>query len=72
MDFGLGLLRTAGIDQAEEVGLFACMVIKKCRYWPAMVPGDEFLLAFNEAQVGASMAIAGVLDGVKYFLWGLK
>ena len=28
--------------------------------------------AFDEAQVGDSRAISGVLDGVKYFLWALK
>ena len=28
--------------------------------------------AFAEANVGTSMAIPSVLDGVKYFLWGLK
>ncbi len=37
-----------------------------------MVPGDEMTEAFGDANVGALMAISGVLDGVKYFLWGLK
>jgi hypothetical protein len=37
-----------------------------------MVPGDEMMEAFAEANVGTSMAIPSVLDGVKYFLWGLK
>ena len=27
---------------------------------------------FTDANVGTAMAITGVLDGVKYFLWGLK
>ena len=42
--------------------------IQKQRYWPAMVPGDEM----TDANVGTLMAIPSVLDGVKYFLWGLK
>ncbi len=58
--------------ELKKVGLFACAVIKKRRYWPAMVPGDAMTEAFDEGQVGDSMAISGVLDGVKYFLWGLK
>ena len=37
-----------------------------------MVPGDEMTEAFADANVGTLMAISGVLDGVKYFLWGLK
>jgi hypothetical protein len=37
-----------------------------------MVPGDEMTEHFTEANVGDSAAILGTLDGVKYFLWGLK
>jgi hypothetical protein len=37
-----------------------------------MVPGDKMLQAFDDANVGLSMAILGLLNGVKYFLWGLK
>ncbi len=37
-----------------------------------MVPGDEMMEAFDDANVGTSMAISSVLDGVKNFLWGLK
>jgi hypothetical protein len=70
---GFGLLCVAGIDRAEEGRrLFACAVIKKRRFWPAMVPGDEMTEHFAEANVGNSAAISGVLDGVKYFLWALK
>jgi hypothetical protein len=38
----------------------------------AMVPGNEMSRAFEDGDVGTSMAISGILDGVKYFLWGLK
>jgi hypothetical protein len=37
-----------------------------------MVPGDEMSQAFDDANIGLSMAILGLLDGVKYFLWGLE
>lgn len=70
LDSGFCVLRA--LIELKKVGLFACAVIKKRRYWPAMVPGGEMTEAFNDANVGASMAISGVLDGVKYFLWGLK
>jgi hypothetical protein len=70
LDSGFCVLRA--LIELKKVGLFACAVIKKRRYWPAMVPGGEMTEAFNDANIGASMAISGVLDGVKYFLWGLK
>jgi hypothetical protein len=70
LDLGLCVLRA--LIELKKVGLFACAVIKKRRYWPAMVPGDEMSQAFDNANVGTLMAISGVLNGTKYFLWGLK
>jgi len=70
LDSGFCVLKA--LVELKKVGMFVCAVIKKRRYWPAMVPGDAMTEAFDEGQVGDSMAISGVLDGVKYFLWGLK
>ena len=70
LDSGFCVLRA--LIELKKVGLFACAVIKKRRFWPAMVLGDEMTEAFADANVGTLMAISGVLDGVKYFLWGLK
>jgi hypothetical protein len=58
--------------ELKKVGLFACVVSKKCWYWPSMVPGNAMTEAFDEAQVGNSMAISGILNGIRYILWGLK
>jgi hypothetical protein len=69
LDSGFYVLKA--LVELKKVGMFACAVIKKRRYWPAMVPGDAMTDAFDEAQVRDSRAISGVLDGVKYFLWGL-
>jgi hypothetical protein len=66
LDLGFCVLQA--LIKLKKVGLFACAVIKKQQYWPAMVPGDEMSQAFDDANVGLSMAISGVLDGVKYFL----
>ena len=66
LDSGFCVLKA--LVELKQVSLFACTVIKKRRYWPAMVPGDTMMEAFNEVQVGDSMAISGVLDGVKYYL----
>jgi len=70
LDLGFCVLRS--LIELKKVGLFACAVIKNRRFWPAMVPGEAFLEAFEGKEIGTSMAISGVLDGVKYFLWGLK
>jgi hypothetical protein len=70
LDSGFCVLQA--LIKLKKVGLFACAVIKKRRYWSAMVPGEEMSQALDEANVGTSMAISGMLDGVKHFLWGLK
>ena len=70
LDSGFCVLKA--LVELKKVGLFACAMIEKRRYWPAKVPGDAMTDAFDEAQVRDSRAISGVLDGVKYFLWGLN
>jgi hypothetical protein len=67
-----GFCMLQALIELKKVGLFSCAVIKKRRYWSAMVPGDKMTEAFDDANVGTLMAIFGVLNGVKYFLWGLK
>jgi hypothetical protein len=70
LDSGFCVLKA--LIELKKVGLFACVVIKKRWYWPSLVPGDAMTEAPNKAQVGDSMAISGILDGIRYFLWGLK
>ncbi len=55
LDSGFCILRA--LIELKKVGLFACVVIKKRRYWPAIVPGDKMSQAFNDANIGLSMAI---------------
>ena len=69
---GSGFCVLRALIELKKVGLYVCAVIRKRRFWPAMVPGDKMLQAFEDAHVDTSMAILDVLDGVKYFLWGLK
>jgi hypothetical protein len=60
--------------QLKKVGIFACAVIKKSWYWPALVPGEAINREFDdlELKVGDSLAISGKLDGEEYFFWALK
>ena len=43
---------------------FACAVIKKRRYWPAMVPGREMEDHFREVEAGEKDATHGTVDDV--------
>jgi hypothetical protein len=72
LDSGFCVLKA--LVQLKKVGMFACAVIKKRRYWPAFVPGEAINREFEnlELKVGDSLAITGKLDGEEYFLWGLK
>jgi hypothetical protein len=72
LDSGFCVLR--GIIKLRKMGLFACAMIKKCRSWPVVVPGDAMQARFNrpEMNVGDVDAISGTQDGMPYFLWGMK
>jgi len=71
LDSGFCVLKA--LVQLKKVGMFACAVIKKRRYWPAFVPGEAINREFAdlELKVGDTMAITGKLDGEEYFLWAL-
>jgi hypothetical protein len=47
--------------ELKKVGIFACAVIKKRRYWPAFVPGEAINRQFDNLGlgVGDSLAISG-------------
>jgi hypothetical protein len=72
LDSGFCILKS--LVELKKVGIFACAVIKKRRYWPAFVPGEAVNRQFNNLGlgVGDSLAISGKHDGKDYFLWGLK
>ncbi len=53
-------------------GIFAASLIKKHRYWPTLVPGNEIDLHFDSKQVGGCDVISGMLNEEKYFIWGMK
>jgi hypothetical protein len=70
LDSGFCVLK--GLKELKTKGIFACALIKERRYWPWMVPGDAMERHFEDKEVGDVDAIEGVLDGVKYTLWGMK
>jgi hypothetical protein len=71
LDSGFCVLKA--LIQLNKVGMFACAVIKKRRYWPVFFPGEAINREFNnmELKVGDSLVITGKLDGKEYFFWAL-
>ena len=70
LDSGFCVLK--GLIQLRKVGVFASAVIKKRRYWPKFVPGDQIENDFDNKQVGDCDCIDNEMDGVKYSLFVMK
>ena len=70
LDSGFCVLQ--GLVELKKNGIYAHAVIKKRRYWPKHVPGDAIIEHFNNKQVGETDAIRGELDGVPFYLYGMK
>ncbi len=49
-----GFCVSEGLVQLRKKGLFGCMVVKKKRYWPKGVPGDDVIAHMLEKEVGAA------------------
>jgi hypothetical protein len=70
LDSGFCVLKS--LVELKKVGIFACAVIKKRRYWPAFVPGEAINRQFHNLGlgVGDSLAISGKLDGKDFSCGG--
>ena len=53
-------------------GLFAGALIKKRKYWPKFIAGDAIDEHFTDKAVGAVDALTGVLNSVRYYVFGMK
>jgi len=70
LDSGFCVLKA--LIELKKLGVYACALIKKRRYWPTLVPGDAMERRFASKNVGDVDAIEGISDGVNYTLWGMK
>ena len=70
LDSGFCVMKA--IVELKKEGLFAGALIKKRRYWPALVPGDAISEYFETKSVGETDVISGKLSGIEYFIWGMK
>ena len=61
-----------GLVELMKLGVFAHALIKKRRYWPKHVKGDEIIQHFANKEVGSADALRGQLDGVPVYIYGMK
>ena len=70
LDSGFCVLQ--GLVELLKKGVYAHALIKKRRYWPKHVPGEQIIQHFNDKSIGDADAIHGELDGKFFYLFGMK
>ena len=70
LDSGFCVLQ--GIAELRKKGVFGAALIKKRRYWPKYIKGDEIKKHFDDKDVGYVDATKGSLDGVNVEIHCLK
>ena len=61
-----------GIVELRKNGVFASAIIKKRRYWPRFIRGDEIKDHFSNKQVGDMDSWAGRLDDIPFHVYAMK
>ena len=61
-----------GIAELRNKGVFALALIKKGRYWPKFIKGNDVKAQFVDSEVGAVDACPGHMDGVKFHVICIK
>ena len=67
-----GFCVVKGIIELIKRGVFAAALIKKRRYWPRYVRGDEIREHFDSKAVGDADAWRGTLDGHSFEIHAMK
>jgi hypothetical protein len=70
LDSGFCVLQ--GLVELKKIGVFASAVIKKQRYWPKHVPGEQIDDRMKDKEIGDVDALNGTLDGVPYNIMCMK
>ena len=61
-----------GIVELKKRGVFASALIKKRRYWPKFIRGDDIKDHFNDKSVGDCDAWKGCMDEVDFHVYAMK
>ena len=70
LDSGFCVLK--GIIELRKNGVFASALIKKRRYWPKYIRGEEIKDHFKDKEVGNTNSWAGQLDNVPFHVFAMK
>ena len=70
LDSGFCVLK--GIVELRKKGVFASALIKKRRYWPKYICGDEVKQHFNDKEVGDADSWGGKLEDVPFHVFAMK
>ena len=70
LDSGFCVLK--GIVEMRKLGVFGAALIKKRRYWPKHIRGDDIAQHFEKKEVGDVDAWPGEMDGVKFHVFCMK
>ena len=67
-----GFCMLKGIIELRKNGVFASALIKKRRYWPKYIRGEEIKDHFKDKEVGDTNSWAGQLDSVPFHVLAMK
>ena len=70
LDSGFCVLK--GIIELRKKGVFASALIKKRRYWPKYIKGDDIKAHFDNKNVGGADSWAGTLDNIPFHVYTMK
>ena len=70
LDSGFCVLRA--LIELKKRGVFASALIKKRKYWPAFIKGDDINKHFEGKEIGHTDSLPGTMDGVPFHVFGLK
>ena len=56
----------------KKFAVFAHAVIKKGRYWPKHIPGDEIDEKMMDVEVGSVDSLHGTIDNEPYVVYAMK
>ena len=70
MDSGFCVLKA--IIELRKAGVFSSALIKKRRYWPRYVKGEEIKEHFANKDPGSFDAIKGRMENTDFYIYGMK
>ena len=63
-----GFCVTAGIFHLHELGVYGQALVKKHKYWPKDVPGDQIDWYFDGKELGFSKTLKQDMDGILFYV----